>query len=244
MSGDAFQRATAWVNVGAIARNCERLREELEPHSSLCAVVKANAYGHGVIDCARAAVAGGARMLAVAAASEAFELREAGLADVPILTMGALTDPELDVALSARSEVGVWDERFLDDIAERGAGFGMRPRVHVKYDSGMGRLGEKDADAVERLLERAAADERVELAGFWSHFATSDEDDTTYFQGQLERFSALVERARATYGDGLLVHAANSAATLREPASHFDMARCGIAVYGLCLLYTSDAADE
>ena len=230
---EAFQRATAWVDIGAIARNCERLRAELEPSSRLCAVVKANAYGHGVADCAKAALAGGAEMLAVAAASEAFELREAKLNKTPILTMGALTDPELDVALSAGSEIGVWRADFLDDVAERGAAFGVRPRVHVKYDSGMGRLGEKDAAAAERLLERAAADERVELAGFWTHFATADEDDRGYLDEQLARFVPLVERARAAYGESLLVHAANSAATLREPASHFDMVRCGIAVYGL-----------
>ncbi len=231
MSG-AFQRATAWVNVGAVTRNCERLREGLGEGVELCAVVKANGYGHGIVECARAAVSGGAGMLAVAAASEAFELRES-LADTPVLTMGALTDAELDVALSARSELGVWREGFLETVAERGSGFGLRPRIHVKYDTGMGRLGERQAANVERLLGLAAEDPRVELAGLWTHFATADERDSGFFDDQLDRFAELAERARATYGDGLLIHAGNSAATLREPRSHFDMVRCGIAVYGL-----------
>jgi alanine racemase len=228
----AFQRATAWVNLGAVTRNCEHLRRELGEGVALCAVVKANGYGHGIVECARAAVDGGARMLAVAAASEAFELRES-LADTPILTMGALTDAELDVALGARSELAVWREGFLETVAERGAGFGLRPRVHVKYDTGMGRLGEREPANVERLLGLAAEDPRVELAGLWTHFATADDRDSGFLEEQLGRFTELVERARATYGEGLVVHAANSAATLREPRSHFDMVRCGIAVYGL-----------
>ena len=96
----------------------------------------------------------------------------------------------------------------------------------------MGRLGERDPDAVLALVDAVAADERLELAGLWTHFATADEPDSDFFDEQLERFARLAERVRAEH-PGLLVHAANSAATLREPASHFDMVRCGIAVYGL-----------
>src|SRR5439155_9622308 len=96
----------------------------------------------------------------------------------------------------------------------------------------MGRLGERDPDAVLALLDEVAGDDRIELAGLWTHFATADEPDSAFFHQQLERFGAIVERARADH-PGLLVHAANSAATLRAPASHFDMVRCGIAIYGL-----------
>ncbi|HKJ35368.1 MAG TPA: alanine racemase [Solirubrobacterales bacterium] len=227
---DAFQRATAWVDTGAVTRNCERLRRELGDGTELCAVVKADGYGHGMAECARAAVAGGATRLAVATASEAFELRSA-LADTPILVMGALTDPELDVALGAGAELAVWREEFLQLVAERSAQFGRRTRVHVKYDSGMGRLGEREPANVERLLARADADGQLELAGLWTHFATADERGDDYFPLQLERFSELAERARERHD--LTLHAANSAATLREPASHFDMVRCGVAVYGL-----------
>jgi alanine racemase len=228
----AFQRATAWVNTASLAANCRRLAGELADGTALCAVVKANGYGHGAAEAGRAALEGGAEMLAVAAASEAFELRNAQI-EAPILTMGALTDPELDVALGARSEVAVWREGFLEMVAERGAGFGTRPRVHVKHDTGMGRLGDPDAANVERLLARAAADDRVELAGLWTHFATADDRDSSFFDEQLRRFTPVAERAREAYGEDLVIHAANSAATLREPASHFDMVRCGIAVYGL-----------
>lgn len=227
---DAFQRATAWIDIGALQRNCERLVSELDEGTELCAVVKANGYGHGMIESARAAVSGGAQKLAVATAGESFELR-AGIAEAEILVMGALTDAELDVALGAGAELGVWRQGFLEAVAERGARFGRKPRVHIKYDTGLGRLGEREPANVERMLAMADADERLELAGLWTHFATADDRDSDFFGEQLERFAELASPARERYGVAL--HAANSAATLRDVASHFDLVRCGVAVYGL-----------
>jgi alanine racemase len=224
-------RAAAVVDVGAVERNCARLARERHGETRLCAVVKANGYGHGAVECARAALAGGATWLAAAAAAEAAELR-AEFAEVPLLTMGALTDPELDVALAARSEIAIWRSSHVERAAALGEERGLRPRVHVKYDTGMGRLGERDPEAVLRVLDAAAADERLELAGLWTHFATADERDSDFFDRQLERFAAVADRVRAGHPD-IIVHAANSAATLRDPAAHFDMVRCGIAIYGL-----------
>jgi alanine racemase len=224
------QRAVAVVDLGAVERNCARLVDELGG-SRLCAVVKANGYGHGAVDCARAALAGGATWLAVAAATEAAELR-GQLPDARLLTMGALTEAELDLALGADSDVAVWRPGFAQLAGERGAELGVRPRAHIKYDSGMGRLGERDPDAVLALVDTVAADDRLDLTGLWTHFATADEPDSGFFDEQLGLFTQLAERVRAEHPD-LLVHAANSAATLRDAASHFDMARCGIAIYGL-----------
>ncbi len=224
-------RAAAVVDLGAVRRNCVRLADGLSGAARLCAVVKADGYGHGAVECAGAALAGGASWLAVAAATEAAEVR-AAFPGAQLLTMGALTETELDIALEAPSDIAVWRPDHAELAAARGAERGVRPRVHVKYDSGMGRLGQRDPDAVLRLVETVAADERLELVGFWTHFATADEPDSRFFDSQLERFSTLVERVRADH-PAVLVHAANSAATLRDPASHFDMVRCGIAVYGL-----------
>jgi alanine racemase len=225
------RRAVAVVDAGAVERNCARLAENLADGARLCAVVKADGYGHGAVECGRAALAGGATGLAVAAAPEAAAIR-AQFPEVPVLTMGALTDAELEVALDARSEVAIWRQEHAERAAACGEERGIRPRVHVKYDTGMGRLGERDPDAVLRLLEAAACDGRLELTGLWTHFATADERDSDFFDRQLERFTALVEPARAEHPD-LLVHGANSAAALRDPAAHFDMVRCGIAIYGL-----------
>ena len=225
------QRALAVVDLGAVERNCGRLASELSAGVELCAVVKADGYGHGAIECARAALAGGATRLAVATGSEAAELH-AGLPDVPILAMGALAPSELELALRSGSEVAVWDRRFADAIADHGDALGIRPRVHVKYDSGMGRLGELDPDAALALASQVAGDPRLELAGCWTHFATADDPASPFFDTQLERFSAFAGRVRERHPD-VLLHAANSAATLRDAASHFDMVRCGVAIYGL-----------
>jgi alanine racemase len=231
MASGRLGRAVAVVDVGAVERNCARLARELEGDTALCAVVKADGYGHGALECARAALAGGATVLAVAAASEAAELRRE-FGDATVLVMGAVTPSELDVALEARGEIAVWTPRFLELLERRAADHGWRPRIHVKYDTGMGRLGERDPEAVAQLVRAAASSDAVELAGLWTHFATADEPDSEFFDEQLERFRDLAKALKAEHPD-VLLHAANSAATLRDPSSHFDMVRCGIAVYGL-----------
>jgi len=231
VAADSVQRALARVDLGAVERNCARLASELSGGAALCAVVKADGYGHGAVECARAALAGGASWLGVAAATEARELREA-LPDARILTMGALTPEELEVTLQADSDVTLWRGEFLELVAERSAALGAPARVHVKYDSGMGRLGDPYPEAVAALVKASAADERLELTGLWTHFATADEPDSDYFEVQLRRFREMAEPLKRTHPE-LLLHAANSAAMLRDPESHFDMVRCGIAIYGL-----------
>ena len=208
-------RALARVDLGAIERNCARLAAVAAP-AKLCAVVKADGYGHGAVPAARAAQAGGAPWLAVATAGEAYELRAAGI-EGPILVMGALAPAELDVALEARADVVAWREAFVVSLPERA-------RVHVKLDTGMGRLGTRDPGEASRVVE--AAGDR--LAGLMTHFATADEDDASFLEAQLERFEEWIVRH-----PGVPVHAANSAATLRLPAARFDMVRCGIAIYGM-----------
>jgi alanine racemase len=222
------RRALATVDVGAIERNCARIVAGLDPGASLCAVVKADGYGHGAVECARAAVRGGASYLAVATAGEALELRNA-FPDRLLLTMGALSEQDLDTALLAGSEIAVWNEDFMQLVERRASDHGMSARVHVKFDSGMGRLGEADPERILRLCDSGFG---PEVVGLWTHYATADEADTAYLEQQVERFSGVVERVRATL-DVPLVHASNSAATLGGVAPDFDMVRCGVAIYGL-----------
>jgi alanine racemase len=224
-------RAVARIDLGAVRSNCARLKSELGEGAELCAVVKADGYGHGAEASAEAALAGGASRLAVATASEA-EGTGRRLPHVPLLTMGALAPAELDTALAAGSEITAWRAGFLDLIADRARAQGRPARVHVKYDSGMGRLGNRDVEEAMALLRACAESPGLEPAGVWTHFATADELDSGFFAEQLERFERLAEAARAEH-PGILVHAANSAAVFRERRSHFDMARCGVAVYGL-----------
>ena len=224
------ERVVARIDVGAVERNCAELKKRLD-RAELCAVVKADGYGHGAAPCAAAALRGGAGRLAVATAREAEEIR-AHFPEAPILVMGALSRPELRAALAADADIAVWRDGFLELAALLAAESGAPARLHVKHDSGMGRLGERDPDTVVELAERCAGDERLELAGVWTHFATADEREDDFLAEQLAGFTDVAERVRAIEGS-VLVHAANSAATLREPASHFDMVRCGVAIYGL-----------
>jgi alanine racemase len=202
------ERAVARIDLGAVERNCTRLPKPL------CAVVKAEAYGHGVRLVVEAALAGGATWLAVATAAEAAELRQLVPPEVPVLVMGAVTRDELRVAVEAGADVVAWSEQ----VAE------AAPRVHVKLDTGMGRLGTRDRELALRLAGRS------NTVGLMTHFATADELDDDLFPAQLEEFRSFVDEVGR---DDLLVHAANSAAALRAPASHFDMVRCGVAIYGL-----------
>jgi alanine racemase len=236
-------RALARVNLAAVERNCARLARELHDGAQLAAVVKADGYGHGAAGCARAALRGGATWLAVATAREAAAQRAEGIG-ARLLVMGALSLEELDVALEADADVVAWSQEMVAALAAR-AGPDRRARVHVKLDSGMGRLGTRDPEEADRVVAAVAADAGLELAGLMTHFATADQpgEDDGFFAAQLERFGAWAESRRSEH-PGVVVHAANSAATLRDPAAHFDLVRCGIAVYGLDPFHEDPAARD
>ena len=207
----APERALARIDLGAIERNCAHLRSLLADRAELCAVVKADGYGHGAVWAAKAALAGGASWLAVATAGEAEDLRRHGVGG-RVLVMGALTREDQRLAREADADVVAWTPDVQGE------------RLHVKLDTGMGRLGTRDVDEAVRL----ARSDRV--VGLMTHFATADEPGDEHFAAQLERFRKFVD---AVGRDDLLVHAANSAATYRDPAAHFDLVRCGIAIYGM-----------
>lgn len=219
------ERATLRVDESAIAANVARMRGAA-PRSRTCAVVKSNGYGHGALVAARAALSGGADWLAVVTASEALELREGGI-DARVLVLGPLTPDELAATLRADADIVAWTDETLDRAIALGGA-----RVHIKLDTGMGRLGTADPVEATRLLQRCVDAPELEAAGVMTHFATADELGDRYFVDQLDRFNAWVLQARSVAPD-VIVHAANSAAILRDAASHFDLVRPGVAIYGL-----------
>jgi alanine racemase len=225
-------RAVANVDPDAIAHNCARLLGALDS-SRLCAVVKADGYGHGAIECARVALRAGATWLAVATVDEAHELRDAGI-EAPILIMGALDDHiAIEWAIDLQADIVVWRERSIAVASRAAELLSNVARVHVKLDTGMGRLGTRDHEEASRVVAAASAAPGVRLAGVMTHFATADiPDDGGFFERQLAAFAAWAGTVKAEHTD-VLVHAANSAAVLRDSRAHFDMARCGIAIYGL-----------
>jgi len=196
-------RSEVAIDLGALRRNARTLLRALEG-AELWAVVKANAYGHGAVDCASAALGAGATALCVATVAEALELRRE-LIDARIVVMGPATNREVAAAREAGLELVVADE-VPDGV-----------RVHVKLDTGMGRWG------VSELVEGPGRD----VVGLMTHLATAD-GDLDFARTQVERFRA----ATSAYAE-LTRHAANSAAALRLPEARFDAARCGIALYGL-----------
>jgi alanine racemase len=155
-----------------------------------------------------------------------------------VLVMGALTPSELDAALAADADVVAWREQLVSAVAERGGG-----RIHVKLDSGMGRLGTRDPQEATRVAETAATTAGVKLAGLMTHFATADEPGDAFLGEQLERFRAWALPLRERF-PGTLLHAANSAALLRDRATHFDLVRPGVAIYGLDPFQQDAAAQE
>jgi alanine racemase len=208
-----MQHSEITIDLGALRRNVRTLLRALGG-SELWAVVKANAYGHGAVDVARAVLDSGASALCVANVPEALKLREA-FAEARILVMGPFGEGDVAPARAARLELVSADGRLPDGVP-----------VHLKLDTGMGRWG---------LAELAAP--RAGVVGLMSHFASAD-CDPAFTEEQIERFRA------ATEGYAHLTrHLANSAGALRYPAARFDAARCGLALYGLSPFGEDPAAD-
>ena len=222
-------RAVAEVNLAAIERNAGRLRERIGPHTRLCAVVKADGYGHGAGPAAEAALRGGASSLAVATADEAVQLmRELGRSS---LVLGALSEEELRIAVvEAGAEIVAWDLGFVE-LLKREAEVSGPISVHVKLDTGLGRLGTRDAEQALAVAKAVVHSPGLTLTGVMTHFATADSDQE-FAAEQLAAFEPFVAEARALATTDITVHAANSAGILRVPGSDFDMVRPGIALYG------------
>jgi alanine racemase len=221
-------RALARVNLAAIERNVARLRRDLQG-AGLCAVVKADGYGHGAVPVAHAALRAGASWLAVATTEEAVTLRAAGIS-APLLVMGAISAEELPAALQADVDVVAFSECFVDEVVAR-VGSGPPARIHLKFDTGMGRLGTRELDEALNIARHVVnCAPATVLAGAMTHFATAD-NDPEFMAIQLQRFVPFAEEMRRL-ADGPVIHAANTAATLTNPASHFDLVRCGIGIYG------------
>lgn len=227
---DMYYRPTrAEISLDALSRNIQAFRRALPPGTKLLASVKANAYGHGAVVTAREAVAAGADMLGVAFLDEAVQLRRSGI-EAPILVLGYVPPEGFPVA----RELGVSIALFREDALEAAAQPGGRPlRVHIKVDTGMGRLGVLPGGEAVRFIERAMRTPGVEVEGLFTHFARSDEADKSYTRLQHERFAELTEAVRRRGLDIPLIHLGNSAAGIDTPEWTGGMLRLGIGMYGL-----------
>jgi alanine racemase len=226
-----MSRAWAEVSLDAIAANVQALAEIAAP-AEVCAVVKADGYGHGAVPVAGAAVEAGASWLAVAQVPEATELRAAGI-DAPILLLSEPRADEVAEALAAGIHVTAYTAEMVERLGRAVAQDGRPPQpIHVKVDTGMRRVGATPADAVA-LARAVDAHPHLALAAVWTHCAVADEPENPFTARQLERYEAVLADLAADGVPVPLRHAANSAGAIAHPEARYDLVRCGIAVYGI-----------
>ncbi len=226
-------RAWAQVDLGAIEANVARLAEAA-PNSELMSVVKADGYGHGLVQSAHACRNGGAQWLGVALLEEAIALRDAG--DLgPILAWLPVPGDKFAECVHRKIDLGVSALWTLTEAAQAGAAVGRPARVHLKIDTGLGRSGATSDRWPELLREAIAATRRgeLEIVGIWSHLAYADSPDHPTIARQIEEFEDALGVALRMGVEPAYRHLANSAATLRLPATHYDLVRPGISVYGI-----------
>jgi alanine racemase len=222
------------IDLSAIANNTRRLKELVGPRVRLLASLKADAYGHGALKVARTVLLNGASMIGVATVSEAAPLREAGI-QAPILIFGYVPRWQMREAVRLDVTVTLYSREAAQALARAAEALKRRVKVHMKVDTGMGRLGIR-AEEIEEILALAREIKSLpwlELEGIFTHFAMADAADQSYSRLQLARFQRVLQALEAAGLRPPLAHAANSAATLTLPEAHFEMVRPGIALYGL-----------
>jgi alanine racemase len=223
--------ARAVIDLGALASNVDFINQQTGS-AAVMAVVKADAYGHGLIPCANAAIAGGATWLGTALFQEALTLRASGI-EVRILTWLGTVDDQFGECIAADIDLGVSHQEALLAIVHEARKLGKRARIHLKIDTGLGRNG-VTLDDLDQLLAIAVKDsDAVNIVGAMSHFAYADEPKHPTISAQIEVFKQAVALIEAAGIDLEVKHLANSAATLTLPEIHFDLVRPGIAIYGI-----------
>jgi len=221
----------AEINLGAIRANLATLRRLLAPGIKVLGVVKADAYGHGLVPVARALESGGADMLGVVMVEEGVALRSAGVA-LPILMMGSIPEDETEALGAHDLRPTVGDAEILERLSAAARAAGKRVAVHLKVDTGMNRLGVRSEEAVA-LAERIAGGPALDLEGVYTHFACADTPGDVATREQLKRFRAVLAELGQRGAAIRMIHAANSSALATMPETHFDMVRPGLALYGI-----------
>ncbi|MBM4273459.1 MAG: alanine racemase [Deltaproteobacteria bacterium] len=218
------------IDLMALDYNYRGLRRLCAPQVKFLGVVKADAYGHGLVPVARKLVAAGADYLGVGSLEEGLILRRAGLA-LPVLLMLGILPGEAEGAVGAHMEVALFRKDVAQVVEAAAAAQGKKARVHLKVDTGMGRLGLLPQDVLP-FLEGLHSYRHLEVQGLISHLAVAEIEDKTYTQKQIEDFSALLAAARQRGWKLPLSHIANSAALWEIQEAHFNLVRPGIMLYG------------
>ncbi|MFC0213231.1 alanine racemase [Paenibacillus chartarius] len=237
---DSYYRPTyIEVSLDALDHNIKAFRQSLAEDIAIVAVVKADAYGHGAVEISKQAIRSGADYLAVAFLDEALELRQAGI-DAPILALGYTPPEGLELARRHGITINVYSPEVLEAMAllhPAQPGEASALKVHVKIDSGMGRLGLHREDEAIAYIDRLLHMPGIEVEGLFTHYANADELDKTYTLEQHRKFTRVVNHFQSKGVHFRYIHAGNSAAAIDTPELTYNMARLGISMYGL---YPSD----
>ncbi len=224
-----MRAARAEIDLAAVAENVQTLVDLVRP-AEVCAVVKADGYGHGAIAVGEAALAAGASWLGVALVEEGAVLRKAGIS-APILLLSQPRPADVRAALDYDLRLTTYTTEGIDAMAAV-ARIGEAARAHLKIDTGMNRVGCRPADAL-RLAKEIARHDSIELEAVYTHCAVADEPGNSFTDEQLDRFDEVVAELEAAGLRPPMLHAANSAAAIAHPRSRYDLVRIGIAVYGI-----------
>jgi len=225
-----LHKTYASINLAALTHNLIQVRRYLANNCHIAAVVKANAYGHGAVDISQTLVKEGVSRLAVASVSEGMTLREAGIT-ADILVLAELFDEHIPELLLHRLTPVITDQRLLQTMAKAAEAQNRSLPIHIKVDTGMGRLGFSPDDVVP-LFDTLSTLKSVHVEGVMTHLADSDGPDCSHSERQLERFQKILDPIGRRGLSVPFVHAANSAAIVRFPQSHFSLVRPGIMLYG------------
>ena len=226
------ERATrAIIDLGAISRNIAEIRKKIGNKRGLMAVVKADGYGHGAVEVSRAALRSGADFLGVALPEEGQQLREAGI-EAPILVVGLIQPEEAYKVVKFQLSQAVASVELLEALNHEASKVSTWISVHVKLETGMGRIGVKPEDAVS-FVRKVKSFKNLNLEGLFSHFSSADEKDKTFSERQLQLFDQVIGNLQLAGIEVPKKHIANSAAILDLPQSYYDIVRPGIMIYGL-----------
>ncbi len=239
---------TAEINRTAIKKNIKALKKKLKAETKFMAVVKSDAYGHGIIEIAEIAVNNGADYLGVARVDEAMELRKEGIS-LPILVFGYTADSDVEKLIKYDIIQTVYSLEYAQRLSSAVDRSGGRIDIHIKIDTGMGRLGFMTDDLPGMVNKYGIVDDirgvlklkNLKLNGFYSHFASSDTSDKSHADLQLKRFKSFLQEMKNHGIEAEINHIANSAAIIEMPESHLNMVRAGISMYGL---YPSPDVDR
>jgi len=238
---DSYYRVQARVNLNAIRHNLQEIRQNINPDTKLMVIIKADAYGHGAVPLAKAiGDSDFADAYGVAIIEEAMELRNAGITK-PILILGYTSEEQYDLVVAHDVAQTVFQYEMAKALSEEAIRQGKTAKIHIKLDTGMGRIGYSiNPDSINEIKKIAQLD-NIEIEGIFSHFSCADENDKSYTLKQIDKFNKFIEQLEKENIHIPVKHISNTAGIIEFKEANYNMVRCGIATYGI---YPSDEVSK